>query len=163
MTKEGFARLAFEARYNAEHGEGGWEAWAAAGETERAEWMPVGSLIENLIEGQSGAAAPAAEPAKVIVVTDDTGRDRRYAADEWQAEEAVDVLREGEVIVTYPQGTWRRATIEGSELDSVRPKAVRLQAALRQVVMADDGTPAEVLQHIARTELERSGWDEDDL
>lgn len=103
------------------------------------------------------------KPAKVIVVTDDTGRDRRYAADEWQAEEAVDVLRDGQVIVTYPQGTWRRATVEGAELAGVRPTAIRLQAALRKIAMADDCTADEIIRGIARAELERSGWDKEDL
>lgn len=137
-----------------------------------AQGYPLGTDRDGMAEafnagweyaGFAEAAEPKDEPAKVIVVTDDNGRERRYAADEWQAEEAIDVVREGEVIVTYPQGTWRRATVEGAELDSVRPKALRLQAALRKIAMADDCTADEIIRGIARAELERSGWDEEDL
>ena len=91
VTKEGFARLAFEAHYDDEHGDGGWDAWETLGTHERAPWLKVGSLIEACIDGAAaGSQEPAEtpdEPAKVIVVTETpvsgcapVGADRRAAS-----------------------------------------------------------------------------------
>jgi len=51
MTKEGFAHLAFEAYYNADHGgEGGWEAWPQFDDdVERGKWLAVGALFDECV------------------------------------------------------------------------------------------------------------------
>jgi hypothetical protein len=52
MMKEGFARLAFEAHYDADHpAGGGWDAWSAMvpDGIERAKWLAVGELVTELV------------------------------------------------------------------------------------------------------------------
>lgn len=173
MTKEGFARLAFEARHNAEHGEGGWEAWDAAGQIERGEWLPVGSLIEELTckAVRDAGRTDESEPAKVIVVIDDGGGEHRYAVPTiGQTHDGALILGERQdddsvlVSVTYPPGRWKRAFIEGTEVDGMQAKALRLQSALRKIAMAEVyGDDAEALQDLARECLKGTGWDGDDL
>lgn len=123
-------------------------------------------MLTAFDEAHAGDDAPGSEPAKVIVVADSMGRQRRYEANQWQDdEEALDVYRRGELIATYPKGHWTRAFAEGTELDGITPKARRLQSALRQIAMAEmeETEDVKILQRIARAELERSGWDEEDL
>src|ERR1700722_18203851 len=73
MTREGFARLAFEAYHDAGHpAGGGWDAWSAMHPdgTERAKWLAVGALVEACVDGATAGAqetpAPAKEPVPVL-------------------------------------------------------------------------------------------------
>ena len=124
--------------------------------------------------------APGSEPAKVIIVTDDIGRERRYSAPDFG------MLHDGTLIVgtriadgidgvtgagidkltvaaSHAPGHWSRVHKDSALLGDVRTKAIRLQSALRKIATADDCTADEIIRGIARAELERSGWDEEDL
>ena len=87
---------------------------------------PTGRLAEAFHAGwERRAPGNEPQPAKIIVVADNLGQQRRYEAHQWQDdEEALDVYRKGELIATYPKGHWSRAFAEGTELDDETAKAL---------------------------------------
>jgi hypothetical protein len=136
-------------------------------------WLAVAPVDEDAPGNES-------QPAKVIVVRDEAGREHRYAGPNFgmlhdgtliigtRIASGIDgVTGEGidklTVAAGHAPGRWSRVHKDGALLDDVRPKAIRLQAALRKIAMADDCTADEIIRGIARVELERSGWDEEDL
>jgi hypothetical protein len=104
------------------------------------------------------------EKAPVIIVTEHGGRERFYAADGWDAEEAVDVTRDGTVIATYPPGAWIRIHRDGATLPDITLR--KLNAAMQAlrdiantVLEADDkrrvpvGLARDALEQIEELDL----------
>lgn len=117
-----------------------------------------------LAEAPVDEDAPGSEPPKVIVVTEAGGRERFYAADGWDAEEAVDVTSKGDVVATYPPGAWQRIHRDGATLPDVtlRKLSLAMQALQKigaTVLEADDkrrvpvGTARDALEQIAELDL----------
>lgn len=110
MTREGIARLAFEAHHDAEHGADGdgdgdgWDGWTRLTEPERVPWLAVGALIESCVDGavtgaQEPEDAPGAQAAKIMLVERDGHPARLFAATRWDVlttgPEAGDLLLQG--------------------------------------------------------------------
>lgn len=87
------------------------------------------------------SAAPASEPAKVIVVTETGGRERRFAADSWDrssGDGALDVHRtsreEDPIVAHYTHGAWLSVREDGAEVPDATAKALGIaKAALEEI------------------------------
>jgi hypothetical protein len=93
---------------------------------------------------QCGTGTAEPEAAKVIVVRDALGRDQQFAGDGWDAEEAIDITRNGEVIATYPPGHWQRVHKDGVlvpvDLSTERALGIAKLALEAVVAVAKGGT-----------------------
>lgn len=126
MTKEAFARIAFEAHHDAEHGADGdaRARWTRLTEPERVPWLAVGALIESCVEravtgAQEPEDAPGAQAAKVIIVTEADGRERGYDANQWDTAGpwGLRVIRKGTDAAAYAHGAWLSVRHDGAEAD----------------------------------------------
>jgi hypothetical protein len=102
-----------------------------------------------------------AEPAKVIIVTEASGKERRYAADVWDVHDtpgAIDIERTdrpSDPVARYAPGAWLSVREEGSEADNVPMKALSIaRAALKSIASCGDDAAADYLIACARQALE---------
>lgn len=149
MDAKGFARLAFEAHYNADHREGGWEAWTElTDDVERGKWLAVGTLMEEVthkatLDAKRADEAEPEQPAKVIIVTEASGKERRYQAPDFGTlrdgtlligDKDADRMMTG-IVAAYPPGHWSSVREDGAEADDVQAKALGItRSALSQIL-----------------------------
>lgn len=100
--------------------------------------------------------APGNEPAKVIVVTEAGGRERRYAATQWDdSGSRLVILRKGHPVASYPMGGELGVREDGAEVPDATARALGIaKTALEQIRRSADGTPASVLTSIAQNASE---------
>lgn len=103
--------------------------------------------------------------AKAIIVVEVSGRQRSYAAEDWgtTAEGRLTVTRNRLAVALYSEHAWLSVREDSALADDIKPKADRMQSALRRIAMAEGPMTVDILQRIARECLESTGWDEDDL
>lgn len=119
----------------AEAFEGGWAdaaAHAASSGYRGAAQHTYTDACDGFHEPGQDCNLPAApESAKVVIVRDASGQSQRYAATGWDAEDAIDVTLDGDVIATYPPGYWTRVHRDGALAPEDNSTAIALGIAKR--------------------------------
>jgi hypothetical protein len=147
MTREGFARLAFEAHYDADHGEGGWEAWPSLAETdgiEHSKWLAVGSLIDSCVRRTEADHALEPEPAEPLryALVEQMGFRRTYGTireTEFCGRPMLEVtsLETGAVHLAAPESLYQLTWLTRAQAEAATRTGSHSPAALSAAI-ADD-------------------------
>jgi hypothetical protein len=126
---------------------------------EQAHTDPTGILAEAFAAGFASAEETVdqdmsgGEPASVIVVTENTGRERRFIADSFQRGTAgLTVQRGTKTVAHYPSGCYRAVRDDAYSAQATPDDEYRLTPA----GMVRAGQPDEVLDHAENVQASRS-------
>lgn len=100
--------------------------------------------------------APGSEPPKVIIVTEASGRERRFTADGFDGDTSgLDVRRDDRVIATYPgEHSWLSAREDGATVPDATVRALAVaKGALEAVAQISDPNVAVKLAMDALDEI----------